>query len=148
MSYIDALNPDQVRTVDDIIEFTQTLYGVVVNWQDKARFKGMLKDFFKDNPHVDVPVIAKAIVWAKETGRKVKTLNGVMLMVTQAHAAGALPELDPSFARTSALEAAIFEAITVETDEYWRTRLVCANGTEARQRALNEWRASRKLAVA
>lgn len=145
MSYLDVIDVSDVRTLDDVIEFARSRYGVVVHWKEKAKFKKLWQSFKKDNPHVDVSILAHAISWGKSAGRKLKTLSGVFYMVADAHQAGALPQLDPHYGAAVSLDDEIYEILAIEKDDAWRTRLICAEGP-AKERAIQEWRASRAVA--
>src|SRR5690606_37069346 len=102
--------------------------------------------FQEDNPHVDISVLVKTVDWAKDTGRRIRTLSGVMYLVQEAHAAGALPELDPQRQRERNLSDAVFKALAVESDPEWRRRLILSQG-EARQSALSEWQEHSQIAI-
>lgn len=139
MSYVDLIASEDVKTIDDLIEYARSRYGVIINWQERAKFKKHWSDFQKSNPHVDFAIIVKAINWGKDTRRRLKTLSGVFYLVSAAFASGALPELDPDYSTRSRLEDGIFEALSIETDDFWRTRLIGSMGS-AREQALTEWR--------
>lgn len=135
----------EVETVEDLIEYVRSRYGVVVHWREKVRFRERYNEFMKDNPHVDISVLVKAADWGKDTKRRLKTLNGLFFLVSDAFALGALPELDPAFAKTTCLEEGIIEALSIEEDEGWVKRLVASQGP-SRARALEEWRQVRGVA--
>jgi hypothetical protein len=144
MSYVDLKEYSDVTTVEDLMEFVRSRYGVIVAIKEKIRFRGQLKEFLADNPHLGddseaLRILAKAVEWGKRSRRKCTSLCGVFYLASYAFASGALPELDPDHVTSNQLETDILDALSIETDNKWRTRLIASAGS-ARVQALQEWR--------
>lgn len=143
MSYLEVPDFKSITTLDQLFEYARANYGVVITWRDKSRFHQLHKEFQKDNPHVDISVLAKAVHWGKMSGKKLRHLAGIFLLAEAAFAAGALPELDPVHLAAKQLDDEIYAALRQESDFYWRSRLMAAAGP-ARASVLAEWQLHRQ----
>jgi len=135
------IEADEVETIEDLIQYTRDRFGVVVHFMDKNRFKAEWKQFQIDNPHVDIKILVKAVDWAVKARFRITSLMGVFLAVGAAFDRGGLPELDPNFSEKRDAREEVDEALAVERDPYWRTRLYSTG--KALERALSDWKSER-----
>jgi hypothetical protein len=75
--------------------------------------------------------LVNAVDYLVETGKTVRTVNGVLFFVDEAKRMRATTS-------TTDLQVKVAEALATETDEYWRRRLSLAQGKNL-ERVYEEW---------
>lgn len=142
MSYFDTPTPEDVQTVDQLIEYVRFRCGTLTRMGDRKAFLTHWSTFNKENPWVEIHVLAKVVDWAKANKLRVPTLISLFDAAAEAQSRKAIPELDYRYHQKNAVEEQIREALRVETDPNWRKRFWQAQG-RFREEALREWQANR-----
>jgi hypothetical protein len=147
LSYVDTITASQVCSEETLIQYTRQRFGVPTTLKDINLFKSRIRDFLKINQQIDYASMAVGVDWAKSKHLRPRSLLAVMGFIQQAYAAGMLPELDVAAAGQANTEDGILNALQVESDPLWRTRLIASQGS-ARASVLQEWHDIRGRVVA
>lgn len=146
-SWLTVWTPDRVAGAPDPLDafvcYSQQVLGVPWPTQkDKNALRKQVREFFARYPRADYRTLCRVVQWNRSRNRRFRSVVYVVDTWKDCWVQGKLPELDPPRVDDE-VEERIAEAITVETDPYWRRRLIGAQGREARRQTLSEWMAWR-----
>lgn len=147
--------PGHVVTMNDVHDpetfakyIQQTLGCPWPRAKDMVVLRKKIKDFFERYPHCDYDTLCKVVNWCKGRKRRFAHVYSVVDQFRYAYQAGYLPEVDESVRLDSQVEEGIREALSMETDDTWRTRLMCSEGSTLRKEVLVNWIEKRKPVLA
>lgn len=123
--------------------FTQQVLGVP--WptiKDQTILRSRTAEFFEHYPNATWFTLCRVVTWLKAKRKRVPRVWMVVDKFRDCWVDGMLPELDPAEGDVE-LEVLIESALTEETDESWRRRLIMTEGP-ARRAAYDEWVASKR----
>lgn len=137
--------PEEVAHADDppkaYSEYVRQTVGTPgATVKDLAAFRKKVKKLMEDDPRITWHTMCRVAQWARQKRKRPAHIHYLPDMLRYAWSDGYLPELSPDAADDD-LEEKIGRALGVETDEYWRRRLIASKGVEARAQTYSEWRA-------
>lgn len=130
----------EVDDADSFCDYAQQMLGVP--WptiQDKVILKNKVAELFRRYPQLDWAAMTRVVDWMRTRRKRPSRIWMIPEAFREAWASGVLPELDPRDEEDPSLERLIAAALAVETDPYWRGRLIGSRGIAARRRSLNAW---------
>lgn len=108
--------------------------------KDMRILRRHVKDFFKNVPDATWYTLCRVADWCKARRKRPQRVWMVVLHFRKAWSDGYLPELDPAEqAIDETVERRVKVALAVETNEWWRRRLLGSSGVGARKEAITEW---------
>lgn len=146
----DVITPEDVASAKSYAEqlrifarYCQQVVGTPLppSRQAWAALGQRVKAFFIEYPQADWYTLCRIAQWCRNRKLRIRTTTGLIGCFRSAWADGALPELDPQNLDLD-LEREIERALSEESREEWRRRLIVARGTKARRAALEEWKAA------
>ena len=139
-TYLKTWAHQDVMDVDSFCEYIQQMLGTPwPTWHDKKVLKAKVDDIFRRNPGMTWSSMCKVVDYMRSRRKRPARVWTVPEFFREAWAAGQLPELDPRDEEDFDLERLIGAALEVESDDYWRNRLIGSRGVEARRRSFEAW---------
>lgn len=111
-----------------------------------AALRRKCKVFFKEYPHTDWYTLCRVVGWMAANKRRVPDVFMIVDNYRYAWAKGALPELDPRNMEDPEADAMISQALSVETDERWRRRLLLAQAPHEKREVYASWQEEAAMA--
>lgn len=131
---------EDVCDAESFCEYAQQMLGVPwPTYYDKKVLKAKTDEIFKRHPQMTWASICHVADWMRTRHKRPARVWMIPESFREAWAAGKLPELDPRDHEDGDLERLIQAALQVESDPYWRDRLIGSRGVEARRRTFEAW---------
>lgn len=111
--------------------------------KDVAILRKKCKEFFEHYPHLTYGALCHAADWAHKKKKRLSHVWKVVDMFRYAYEDGFVPEADRTEIE-SPIAMAIDEALAVETDDIWRTRLIATDDAKVRKEVLDRWQTTRR----
>lgn len=148
MGFASMLRAGDVSNDKELAAFIQQELGTPQPYYSKdwILYRQALKQAFDVYPNADWLTMTKVVAFVKNRHKRIPTAAGVIREMRWAWGAGFLPELDPSQQIDLDLEERIEQALRVETDMDWRSRLTAAAGN-ARSYVYDMWVKERQCLV-
>lgn len=145
-AWLTTWTPDKVAAAPDPIvalgNYMQQTLGIAFpSIQDIAGMRKIANDIAANYPGASTNTLCRVVQYAKSRRRRPMKGSQVMGMWREAMAAGYLSELDPN--NDQALMDTIYTILETETDERWRSRLLCCLDNDSRRLAIADWRTFR-----
>lgn len=134
-----AAAPDPIVALGNYMQ--QTLGIAFPTMSDLAGIRKIANEIAKTYPQASTNTLCRVVQFAKAKKRRPMKGSQVMGMWREAMSAGYLNELDPS--NDQALIDSIYKILETETDERWRSRLMCCLDNDSRRLAIADWRTFR-----
>lgn len=135
--------PEQHEVVDHLTfyHWARSITGMPsATIKDIGLLQKTAKKFFEENPGTDWQTLCKVVLWCKAKRIRCKAVWGYVMQYSKAWADGVF-DLD----MTDDLSIKVQEALELETDPAWRSRLQRVTGS-ARAEVLREWQVTKQLA--
>jgi hypothetical protein len=144
--WITTWTPDKVAAAPDpvvgLASYAQQVLGIPFpRVSDITAARKHINELFNRYPTADYHTLCRVVRYAKSQRRRFTMLTTVVCLWRDAMGAGKLNELDPS--NDFALLEQINRILEIETDERWRTRLLCCLDNDSRRLAISDWRTLR-----
>jgi hypothetical protein len=149
-SVLKTWTPDAVQNAKDpakaFAEYAQQSLGVPwPSYKDLILLRKKANEFFGHYPDADWRTLCRVVSWAANRKRRYARVWALVDDFRKAYRDGALPELDPGVVRHSqSVQEMVDQALSAETDDVWRTRLLLANGRMQQEEVLASWRRERQ----
>lgn len=138
--YTKTWRAEEVHDADSFCEYAEQMLGVP--WpttRDKMVLKAKADEIMRRYPAMNWRVFCRVVDWMRSRHKRPPRVWMIIESFRDAWGAGVLPELDPRDDEDESLERLISAALQVESNDYWRNRLLGSRGVEARRRSFEAW---------
>lgn len=139
-TYLKTWGKEDVIDAESFSEYVQQMLGVPwPTYTDLKILRAKAQEIFNRYPQISWASLCRVADWMRTRHKRPARVWMVLEAFRDAFAAGVLPELDPRDEEDPELERFIAAALEVETDQYWKERLIGSRGVSARRRTFDAW---------
>lgn len=148
-NFFGTLTREEVNSAETFAQFCQQRLGTPYpTGRQIAALKRNVNVFFEQNPQANYGTLVRTVDWCKNRRKRPPHAAGVISNVRFAFRDGYLPELNPNSEEEDVTtESLIKEAVSVETDPWWKDRLLGGKTAKARYEIYESWVTDRKSAL-
>lgn len=139
-TWLTSVAKSDVNDITSLSIYAQQVIGCP--WptkHDEMVTRKKVQELFDRDPRLNWWSMCNVVDWMRQQHRRPARLWMVPDSFREAWAAGALPELDARDECDDDLERMIDAALQIETDRYWRGRLIGSRGVAARRKTFESW---------
>lgn len=149
--WLTTWTPEKVAEAPDPIValsgYMQQVLGIAYpTMSDLAGIRKIANEIVEHYPGATTNTLCRVVQYVKSKKRRPTRGTQVLGMWREAMAAGYLNELDAG--NSQGLLDIIYRILETETNERWRTRLLCCLDNDSRRLAISDWRTFRGPIVA
>lgn len=132
-----------VKNASEFAQFAQQNLGTPwATKKDMVLLQKRSNEFFSHYPHCGWDTLCRVVMWAKRKRKRFAYVWQTVDAFRWAWQDGAIPELERS--RDDAVEDRIDDALTIETNDVWRTALIGTENRNQRRELVEQWEQERK----
>lgn len=131
---------EDVHGPEAFCEYAEQMLGIPFpTTRDKVLLKTKAEEIMARYPQMNWRIFCRVVDYLRSRNKRPPRMWMVIEHFREAWSAGQIPELDPRDREDEGLERLISAALEVESDDYWRRRLIGSRGPEARRRTFEAW---------